>query len=100
MRKRKRETGMGEKDRKRDNSGRERERKIVRETGVGEKDAGDKERGKYRGRKRERERGERGSEREGGEKKTLLLQTQKNSWNFILSCFNPVTDLIPYKQPY
>ena len=46
-----RETGMGEKDRKRDNSGRE--RKIVRETGVGERDAGEKERGRYRGKERE-----------------------------------------------
>ena len=46
------------------------ERKIERETGAGE---------------RERER-----ERETGEKENKL-QTQKNSWNFILSCFNPVT---------
>ena len=56
---------------------------IVRETGVGERerDAGEKDRVRERqGRKRE-------SERE--ERKILLLQTQKNSWNFILSCFTP-----------
>ena len=29
-------------------------------------------------------------ERETGEKEKKL-QTQKNSWNFILPCFNPVT---------
>ena len=48
----------------------ERERKIGRETGVGERDTGEKER-----------------ERQGRKKKKL--QTQKNSWNFILSCFTP-----------
>ena len=79
---------MGEKDRKRDNSGREIERKIVRETGVGERDAGEKERGRYRG-KRERDTGGKREREREGERKTLLLQTQKNSWNFILSCFTP-----------
>ena len=49
---------------------------------------------------RERER-----EREGvtGEKEKKL-QTQKNSWNFILSCFNPVTikkgEIIPKTKKF
>ena len=50
------------------------ERKIERETGAGERWV------ERQGRKRKSDRGK--------EKK---LQTQKNSWNFILSCFNPVT---------
>ena len=61
---------------------------------------GERER-EIQGRKRERYMGEREGEtgekererevqgREGGERKKL--QTQKNSWNFIFSCFNPVT---------
>ena len=62
-----RETGAGEKKReKRDRDGREKDR----ETGAGE-------------RERERER-----ERETGEKEKKL-QTQKNSWNIILSYFTP-----------
>ena len=54
-------------ERKRDRSGRERDRK---------RDRGG----------RERHRGEREGVTEEKEKK---LQTQKNSWNFILSCFTP-----------
>ena len=50
---------------------------------MGERDTGEKERG-IQGRKRGRDRGER---ERGGERKKL--QTQKNSWNFILSCFTP-----------
>ena len=46
------------------------EREIGRETGVGEREG--------QGRKRR-------SDRE----KEKKLQTQKNSWNFILSCFTP-----------
>ena len=56
-----RKTGMGE-------------RKIERETGAGER------RVERQGRKRRSVRG-----------KVKNLLTQKNSWNFILSCFNPVT---------
>ena len=63
-----RETGMGErKDRKRDRNGRKietgaGEKEIGRETGVGERETGEKEK---------------------------KLQTQKNSWNFILWYFTP-----------
>ena len=39
------------------------------------------------GGEKERVREKQGRKRERGERKTLLLQTQKNSWNFILSCF-------------
>ena len=103
MRKRKRETGMGKIEREIIAGERERERKIVRETGVGERereremqgrkregDTGERERVTgEKERVRERDRGEREKERENGERKILLLQTQKNSWNFILSCFTP-----------
>ena len=73
-RKMERETGAGEKERKRDRDGREKdretgwEREIGRETGVGE-----------------RERDREGKEGVTGKK----LQKQKNSWNFILSYFTP-----------
>ena len=104
---------MGEKDRKKDNSGREKEKKIVRETGVGERDAGEKERGRYRGKERERDTGEkqrvrqrqgrkrerererkrerereREKEREG-RKKNIIITNTKNLWNFIFSCSTP-----------
>ena len=70
-----RETGMGE-------------RKIERETGAGEREIGRETGVGERERERERERDR--EEREGvtGEKEKKL-QTQKNSWNFILSCFTP-----------
>ena len=83
------------------------ERKIERGTIVGERereiqgrkkegDTGERERERYRGeRQSERETGEKERERERGERKILLLQTQKNSWNFILSCFNTVTKFLP-----
>ena len=71
-RERKRETGMREKDRKRDRSGRDRKR------GKGG---------------RERHRGKRGVTGE----KEKKLQRQKNLWNFILSCFNPVTSESTHK---
>ena len=59
--------------------GRKKERQGWREKGMG--DRSERERWVERqGRKRRSDRGK--------EKK---LQTQKNSWNFILSCFNPVT---------
>ena len=55
--------------------------------GEREGEIGEKERERQgRERERERERGEKERER-GGERKKL--QTQKNSWNFILSCFTP-----------
>ena len=77
---------MGE--REREIQGRKRERYR----GERGRDRGERERARYRG---ERE-GETGRKREtysgererGGERKKL--QTQKNSWYFIL-CFNPVT---------
>ena len=59
------------KDEKRDSSGREKDRErpgFERDRKIGE---GERERQGY---ERERER---------------KLQTQKNSWNFILSCFTP-----------
>ena len=55
--------------------------------GEREGDTGEKER-ERQGRERERERGER---ERGAERKKL--QTQKNSWNFILSCFIPRNEL-------
>ena len=52
---------------------------------MGERETQGRKRRGYRGeREGEIERGEKES---GGERKKL--QTQKNSWNFILSCFTP-----------
>ena len=75
-----RETGAGErmsnrdgreKDRKRDRSRRETETERGRETGVGERETGEKEK---------------------------KLQTLKNSWNLILSCYTPQNGVI--RLPY
>ena len=69
-----------------------RERKIERETGAGEKGIG-RETGVV---ERERDRGE--IEGVTGEKKKKL-QTRKNSWNFILSCYNPLSCFNPVTMP-
>ena len=74
---------MGEKDRKRDNSGREREREreIVRETGVGERCRGGRERkiqGKERETKGEKERVRQRQRR----KKNIIITNTKEFMEF------------------
>ena len=62
---------------------------------MGERDTGEKERG-IQGRRRGRDRGEREGEtgeRERERERKKKLQTQKNSWNFILSCFTPQNEV-------
>ena len=81
---------MGE--RERDTREKEREiqgRKRERYRGERERERESEIQGRKRGRDGEKERDRQWRKREGGERKKI--QTQKNSWNFILSCFNPVT---------